>query len=167
VWLSAFTLPNTPLSFQSPSWGNTGNIGGWDIIPSKIQTISVPAGTFETVLISWGNSGTLSKIWILDNFPFPIKADTFVRSVEERHPEYQFELVSYQQNVAVNPLSKFDTKQNKLILKSPKVQIKNGVEPQNILCKEDLELIFKSTDNSPACVKPESIPKLIERGWAK
>jgi len=37
---------------------------------------------------------------------------------------------------------------------------------QNIMCKHGFEKIFK-IDNSPACVKPESIPKLIERGWAK
>jgi len=30
----------------------------------------------------------------------------------------------------------------------------------NMICKEELELIFKSSDNSPACVKPESVTKL-------
>ena len=53
------------------------------------------------------------------------------------------------------------------VLPPPHVQIRNGIEPGNILCNEDLVLIFKSTDNSPACVKPESIPKLIQRGWAR
>ena len=36
-----------------------------------------------------------------------------------------------------------------------------------ISCKKDLELVFKTTDNSPACVRSDSISKLIERGWAK
>ncbi|KEQ56867.1 hypothetical protein SCCGRSA3_02023 [Marine Group I thaumarchaeote SCGC RSA3] len=30
-----------------------------------------------------------------------------------------------------------------------------------------MELIFKSIDNSPACVKTETTLKLIERGWAR
>jgi len=48
---------------------------------------------------------------------------------------------------------------------SPKHQIVNGVLPKDVICKEGLELIFKSTDGTPACVKPETATKLIERGW--
>ena len=50
---------------------------------------------------------------------------------------------------------------------SPKLQIKSGIKPESISCKENLELIFKSTTGSPACVKPETATKLIERGWAR
>lgn len=48
---------------------------------------------------------------------------------------------------------------------SPNKQLASGIEPNEILCNGDLQLIFKSTDGSPACVKPETVPKLIERGW--
>jgi hypothetical protein len=40
-------------------------------------------------------------------------------------------------------------------------------DPHEIVCKPGLELIFKAIDDSPACVKPTSIPKLKERGWAQ
>jgi len=49
---------------------------------------------------------------------------------------------------------------------SPKQQIQNNVQPADILCGTGLMLIFKASDNSPACVKPSSILKLVERGWA-
>ena len=49
---------------------------------------------------------------------------------------------------------------------SPKKQIKIGINPNDVTCNEGLELIFKSTDGSPACVKPKTAEKLIERGWA-
>ena len=49
---------------------------------------------------------------------------------------------------------------------TPLKQIVSGTEPENITCNEGLELIFKSTNNSPACVKPRTVEKLIERGWA-
>jgi len=52
------------------------------------------------------------------------------------------------------------------IFPSLKTQIKNGISPDSIICIEGLELIFKLRDNSPACVKPSSISKLVERGWA-
>ena len=49
---------------------------------------------------------------------------------------------------------------------SPHKQVTSGINPQNVVCSEGLELIFKSTDNSPACVKPSTAEKLIQRGWA-
>ena len=49
----------------------------------------------------------------------------------------------------------------------PKIQDERGVNPNDVKCNQNLKLIFKSSYNSPSCVKPESIPKLIERGWAK
>lgn len=55
---------------------------------------------------------------------------------------------------------------NCLVDPSPKVQIKSGIKPESISCKENLELIFKSTTGVPACVKPETATKLIQRGWA-
>jgi hypothetical protein len=49
---------------------------------------------------------------------------------------------------------------------SPLKQIQQGILPQNISCKEGLELIFKNLVQS-ACVKSDSITKLMERGWIK
>jgi len=49
---------------------------------------------------------------------------------------------------------------------SPKKQLELGIAPENVVCNDGLQLIFKSSNNSPACVKPETAEKLIERGWA-
>jgi len=49
----------------------------------------------------------------------------------------------------------------------PLKQISAGIIPENVTCKDNYELIFKSVDNSPACVQPLTAQKLIERGWAK
>jgi len=40
-------------------------------------------------------------------------------------------------------------------------------EIQNVMCRQGFEKVIKNTDDSPACVKPESIPKLMERDWLK
>ena len=53
----------------------------------------------------------------------------------------------------------------KQISTSPKQQIKSGILPDEIKCKEGLSLIFKSSD-TPACVKSSTAEKLIKRGWA-
>ncbi len=47
----------------------------------------------------------------------------------------------------------------------PLKQITTGVNLQDVICAEELQLIFKSSDNSPACVKSTTAKKLIERGW--
>jgi len=48
---------------------------------------------------------------------------------------------------------------------SPRKQFVEGVLPNEIICKEGLELITKY-NGSPACVKLESVQKLVKRGWA-
>lgn len=49
---------------------------------------------------------------------------------------------------------------------SPLKQFKSGILAENVQCKEGLQLVIKAKDDSPACVKPETKLKLIERGWA-
>ena len=56
-----------------------------------------------------------------------------------------------------NPITKLDL--------APRVQISLGVPLDEISCKEGLHLVFKKSGN-PACVKPSTAEKLIERGWA-
>ncbi|MGI0058207.1 MAG: hypothetical protein ACREBJ_00430 [Nitrosotalea sp.] len=49
----------------------------------------------------------------------------------------------------------------------PLQQFNSGVPANNVTCKEGLQLILKSENNHPACVKPDTVNILIERGWAK
>lgn len=46
----------------------------------------------------------------------------------------------------------------------PLKQIMHGIEPAAVKCNEGLDLIIKN-DNSPACVKPETVDKLYQRNW--
>lgn len=49
----------------------------------------------------------------------------------------------------------------------PKKQMKLFFDLSEIKCKDDFVLIFKKTDNSPACVKPTTLEKLIIREWTR
>lgn len=49
---------------------------------------------------------------------------------------------------------------------SPKQQMRMGINPQMIQCKEGMSLVFKDKVWSPACVKESSVDRLIEIGWA-
>lgn len=48
-------------------------------------------------------------------------------------------------------------------IESPKKQLKQGVSPENIICKAGLELVIR-TSGFPACVKPETAEKMQKIG---
>ncbi|MFY9301368.1 MAG: hypothetical protein WAO91_09295 [Candidatus Nitrosotenuis sp.] len=48
----------------------------------------------------------------------------------------------------------------------PKMQMNDGVAPQDVECKQGLELVLKASDGSAACVKPNTKELLLARGWA-
>ncbi len=48
----------------------------------------------------------------------------------------------------------------------PLKQIQQGTEPSKVTCTEGLELVIKFSNGQPACIKPSSVEKLIQRGWA-
>jgi hypothetical protein len=47
----------------------------------------------------------------------------------------------------------------------PLQQEEAGISLENTICAEGLRQMFKSHDSAPACVKPQSVQKLKERGW--
>jgi hypothetical protein len=49
---------------------------------------------------------------------------------------------------------------------SPLEQFREGIEPSKTRCEGRLDLVI-SHDNLPACVKPDTAQKLVERGWTK
>ncbi|MGI0058370.1 MAG: hypothetical protein ACREBJ_01270, partial [Nitrosotalea sp.] len=48
---------------------------------------------------------------------------------------------------------------------SPLHQFNSGISVKDISCKEGLVLVIKAENGTPACVKQESIPKLMLRNW--
>lgn len=52
------------------------------------------------------------------------------------------------------------------VILSPLKQIKDGILPENIVCNEGLNLVFK-INGQPACIQTASIEKLVAWGWAQ
>ncbi|MBI5145779.1 MAG: hypothetical protein HZA84_01000 [Thaumarchaeota archaeon] len=50
---------------------------------------------------------------------------------------------------------------------APLKQLKHKIPLDKIRCYDDKILLFKNSDGSPTCVKPQTVQKLVERGWAK
>ena len=66
-------------------------------------------------------------------------------------------------NVAVDQIFKIVEPSNPI---SPNKQISLGISKHEVLCREDLLLISKSSNDAVGCVTPLTAEKLLERGWA-
>lgn len=62
--------------------------------------------------------------------------------------------------------SDFSEKPKPINKSSPHGQFRLGVALDLIQCKEGQELVIRTTNSLPACVKSENIEKLREKGWA-
>ena len=63
-----------------------------------------------------------------------------------------------------NEISNSIMDDNNTLLAPLKQMNQEGIEPQDITCKEGLQLVFKY-DGQPACVKPSSVQKLTSWNW--
>ena len=53
------------------------------------------------------------------------------------------------------------------LTQSPLKQFKSGIDAKYVICKEGLQLVIKTENGSPACVKYDTAQKLILREWAQ
>ncbi|MFQ5783036.1 MAG: peptidase [Nitrosopumilus sp.] len=114
-WLSAFATGNVddlihgPKEFRDNAWGKIGAIGGSQLIPKRAETIATPAATVDTVVVGW-YSGNNNEIWLVDDFPFPVKALTYAWVTTGVAPiMYQFTLLDYKENVTDDPFKDIES----------------------------------------------------------
>lgn len=84
-WLESFTAKSAPLSLSAPNWGKIAAIGGEQIKPLGKEQVTVPAGTYDATVIGWHKSID-HKIWVVNDFPYPVKAETFNEVTSGRPP---------------------------------------------------------------------------------
>src|SRR5438445_4729256 len=107
----------------------------------------------QTVAVGACDSSTIN--WIFA----PTKVGYYIVNATEigkLRAQEDFEVVDSKSDALIN--SKF--------VGSPAMQLKSGILAQDVKCKSNLQLVIKSEDDFPACVKPETAQKLIKRGWA-
>ena len=138
---------------------------------------------------SWGKdlSGIHSKSqfdeWFDEKYPGiqPIDLSGLYTSCDEQYLEtlvdeknYDFSelvsLIKYANHLDdTKSLSDFEsyikTDLGKKPILPPKKQLEAGILPHEITCKDGFELIFKSKNGLPVCVKPSTADRLTERGW--
>ena len=99
-WLDAFTPKAKPQSLKAGSWGKIAAIGGAEIKPSGEEKVSFEgaqalckADSCDSTLIMW-HKGVDNKIWVVNEFPFPVKAATFAEDATgSTVTQFKFELL--------------------------------------------------------------------------
>jgi hypothetical protein len=100
TWLDAFTTVSAPLSLTAGSWGKIASIGGSEVKPTGTQQVTFEgaqslcgASSCDATLVSW-HKGVDSNVWVVNEFPFPVKAETFADVTTPPAPiQYRFELL--------------------------------------------------------------------------
>ncbi len=116
-WLASF-VPKPGQSLSAPFWGKIAAIGGSPISPSGSSTVTVPAGTFDTTVISW-HYGEDNRIWINPNMPYPVKAETFAAVTTGNPPiQYVYELQATGEGRPPTPESQFEAPESPLTVRT-------------------------------------------------
>jgi hypothetical protein len=91
AWLSAF-VPKPGLSLTAPYWGKIAAIGGSAVAPGGGATVTVPAGTYHTTVVTW-HYGVDNNIYVEPTMPYPVKAETYAATTGGNPPiQYAFDL---------------------------------------------------------------------------
>ncbi len=109
AWLGAFATGSEgdrihgPQEFRAPAWGKIGAIGGAQLVPTMAETITVPAGIVDTIVVGW-YSGEYNEIWIVDEFPYPVQALTYAWVTTGVAPiMHKYTLLDFEENVMDDP----------------------------------------------------------------
>jgi hypothetical protein len=93
-WLAAF-VPKPGQSLNAGSWGKIASIGGSEIKPAGHQELNIPAfkDPVDSVRVEY-YKGIASNTYILNEFPYPVMAKTYVDVTTGSAPiQFQYILV--------------------------------------------------------------------------
>jgi hypothetical protein len=100
-WLDAFSTKSKPQALSAQSWGRIAAIGGAEIKPTGTENVAFAGAmdvcgkpSCDATVITW-HKGVDNKIWIVNEFPFPVKAETFAEVASGQAPPlFRFELLA-------------------------------------------------------------------------
>ena len=114
AWISSYATSNEkdrihgPQEFRSASWGSLGPVGGGlasHLIPSRMESVILPDGESDSIVLGWYNDND-NEIWIVDDFPFPVKALTFAGINSDSPPVmFEFNLIQYEEEITDDPFA--------------------------------------------------------------
>jgi hypothetical protein len=166
-WLASFVTKATPGSLTGAYWGKIASIGGSPVAPSGSAKVTAPAGTFDTIRVSY-HKGVDNNIWIGPNLPFPVKAQTFADVTTGNPPiQYAYELLATGQGSPPPPKSQFEIPKPPLTIQTARGTyfVKLLWEPATIQVGQNTKFGVVFQDNSQNTVSQVSYSiKITEAG---
>jgi hypothetical protein len=146
-WIDAFTTKSDPLSLKAASWGRIACIGCSEIKPLGEAQVTVPAGTYTTTVVGWHYGNADSQMWILNEFPYPVKALTYAAVTTGQPPvEIAFELLETGTGKPAPPASAEEI---------PKPPL-SGTTHSNYKISIDWDCVASCKEGEPATIEPGS-----------
>lgn len=131
-------------------------IAGFMLISTSVQVQSESAVEFTTYDSRHGVSGENGNTWFHNH-------NDMITPVDAKSDQ----VTNLEENIDIAGKESIETHDHSVAYFPPPLQqIRNGVKATSVMCTEGLELVLKQSNGQPACVKPSSVAKLIERGWA-
>jgi hypothetical protein len=161
-WLASF-VPKPGQSLSAAYWGKIAAIGGSAISPSGTAKVTLPAGTFDTNVITW-HKGVDNHIWINKDLPYPVKAQTFADVTTGIAPiQYTFDLLAIGQGQPTTPKTQIEIPKPPLTLQTARgtYYIKLFWEPKLIEAGNDTKFGILFMDNSQSIIKDVSYSFVI------
>jgi hypothetical protein len=152
-WLAAF-VPKPGQSLSAAYWGKIASIGGSPIAPGGTAKVTVPAGTFDTKVITY-HKGVDNNIWINKDLPYPVKASTFADVTTTNPPvQYAFDLLAIGKGNPPLPKSQAAVSQPPMTLQTGRgtYYIQLLWEPKTIKPGNDTKFGILFMDNSKSLV---------------
>ena len=152
-WLASF-VPKPGLSLSAPYWGKIASIGGSPIAPGSSAKVTVPAGTYDTKVITY-HKGVDNNIWVNKDLPYPVKAQTFADVTTGNPPiQYAFDLLAVGQGAPPIPKSQIMIPKPPLIIQTARGTYYMQLlwDPQVIQAGKDTNFGILFQDNSKSIV---------------
>jgi uncharacterized protein (UPF0333 family) len=164
-WLASF-VPKPGQSLTASYWGKIASIGGSAISPSGSARVKVPAGAYDTTVLSY-HKGVDNHIWINKDLPYPIKAETYADVTTGNPPiQYAFNLQAIGRGQPSIPKSHMQAPKPPLILQTGRgtYYIQLLWEPKTIQLGNDTKFGIIFMDSSKSIIKDVSYSFKVTEG---
>lgn len=142
----------------------------YDVIQRYVNTGKDPEPFDLEVEVVTGDRETILQTWeyedcsVTDYVPFTDDNLLFIKFMGEIKSEIidstKLDCISSK----LDPTIKIIPSTDEFLIESPLKQTRQGISPENVLCKGELSLMQRPSD-STACVKESSMEKLTQKGW--
>ena len=118
----------------------------------------------EASMGTWKFSGNVLAVHTMNTEPFTVSYSVAAYTIGGDTVELKEGISMDDDSTVDETMDEDDSMMDETVLR-PRQQMESGIEPQDVVCKEGLLLILRTSSGSAACVTESSSTRLIDMGW--